>query len=118
MSSGRPFLDLARWTAECVSVDFNYFGQFCIFEEPWEFFKPSSRPCQLFTSFFKLSHLPDHAGWQLPLYHAMPGRHIQFFWLGKGCWATAQALGQLPLWIFEHYVANFQGLIHETDSIG
>ena len=40
------------------------------------------------------------------LIHAMSGRHIQFFWLRKGCGATAQALGQLPLWIFDYYVAT------------
>ena len=52
-SSGRPFLNFAEWTAECVSVDFNYFGQFQIFEEPWEFFKPFKPALPAFCFIFQ-----------------------------------------------------------------
>ena len=70
MLSPYPYLNLAtaksifnqeKWLAECVSISFYFLSNFRIFEGPWEFFKPSSRPCHPFALFFKLSHMPDHA---------------------------------------------------------
>ena len=90
-----PYLNLAtaksifnqeKGTAECVSMIFYFLGNFCTFEGPWEFFKPTSRPCHPFALFFKLSHMPDYAGkWHRP--------HKQVFTLGK---PSELGFGQLP----------------------
>ena len=86
---GRPYPNLAENTAVRASVKFDYFGQFRIFEGPWEFLGYSAQPflryliiisaalalqrsvgkflgwqlghgCLCF--FFKLRHMPDDAG--------------------------------------------------------
>ena len=50
------------------------------------------------ADFFKLSYMPagagKHAG-QLPRHR----KKLLWLWLENGCWAVAQELGQLPLWM-------------------
>ena len=88
MLSPYPYLNLAiaksifnqeKWLAECVSISFYFLSNFRIFEGPWEFFKPSSRPCHPFALFFKLSHMPDHAGkwhWAVPQQRRPRCKHL------------------------------------------
>ena len=95
MLSPYPYLNLAiaksifnqeKWLAECVSISFYFLGNFRIFEGPWEFFKPSSRPCHPFALFFQTQ---PHAR---PC-HSWHGPHKQVFTLGK---PSKLCFGQLP----------------------
>ena len=118
-SPGRPYPNLAEHTVVCASVKFDYFGQFRIFEGPWEFLDYLAQPFLRYLitisaalalqrsvgnflswqlghgclcSFFKLRHIPDDAGngtGQLP----------SILGLGKAwckCLLLEIGLGQLP----------------------
>ncbi len=95
MSSGRPFLDLARWTAECVSVDFNYFGQFCIFEEPWNFSSPQAGLASFLLHFSNSATCQTMPVGSCPIScHAREAHTIFLAWKGllgncPGPWAVA-----------------------------
>ena len=106
MLSPYPYLNLAiaksifnqeKWQAECVSISFYFLSNFHIFEGLWEFFKPSSRPCHPFALFFfKLSHMPDHAGkwhWAVPQQRRPRCKH---WWFRFGVGQLPKAPGNCP----------------------
>ena len=107
MLSPYPYLNLAtakfifnqeKWLAECVSISFYFLSNFRIFEGPWEFFKPSSRPCHpfaLFSNSATCQTMPRMA-WatQAGIY---TGQAFKI-----GLWAVAQGPGQLPSRMHQH----------------
>ena len=87
--TGKSIFKQGKWAADSLSARFEYFGQFRNFEGVWEFFKSSSRPCQLFALFFKLSYLPDGAGkWHWATSQQMPA--------GVSVFLSKLGLGKLP----------------------
>ena len=86
LATAKSIFNQEKWPAKCVSISFYFLGNFRFFEGPWEFWKPSSRPCHPFALFFKLSHMPGHAA------HGMGPTSRCLHWASPQNWA----LGSCP----------------------